>query len=885
MRHDSELNENNKENNLNGPLAENNGRIPLTCCTGRMIYNLSTSLNFTPSKQCAECPMTSEENIDLSNECILSVAHDLICFFDRTGQILKISDDWSTLLGYTLEESIGKPFTDFVLTEDQISTIDIISKINSEVPIKNFINRLVDNKNGVHWFEWNYIAVENNQIIFGIGREISLYKQIEHEFLLKANALTERIKELKCLNEVTKLLHDYNLSTDLIITKILSEIKSAYQFPEATHIEIIIDKKHYFSEDYRLARLEQSSSITVEGIARGIIKVGINPEEIAEINIGLKAQLMEAEIGTESEIYFLKEEKLLLASLVELLAVYLQQLEHNKQTHLLASIVENSADAIVSIDFTGKIMFWNKGAEKLYGLPASEAIGSNIIQFYPNRNGKDLDFFIRECSQGRSIKGYESERIKPDGEKIIISLNVSPLVNEQGNIDHFLALVRDITAQKAHEQILTKEAEKAEEMLRMSREMIELKEKAEESAKLKSSLLLNMGHELRTPLNGILGFTSLLRELVAKDDGMSDMVEFINISGRRLLVTLTSILDLSQLEADSLYFSPVETKPATLLDSTINEFAENLKHKGLRLSSRIEDCGVLLVDKKLISSIFYHIIDNAIKFTEEGQIWVTLKKEIRGGRSVITFCVKDTGVGISDDILKYIYEPFRQGSEGLGRSHEGNGLGLTLCKSFLNLMEASIEVDSEVNIGSTFTVYIDITNANEAALRGYKPRFTVKSKSIDNLNEPIKTTPTGNTQQIAPKIRTFTRTNSNLRPRVMVVEDNDVNASLAELILRNDFIVEVAQNASVAIKLATLNHYDLILMDINLGAGMDGIDASREIWKVEGNEHLPIIAVTGYTSNYEKQLIMSNGFSAFMAKPYKTEKLLELVHEVLQIIS
>ncbi|MCE1167012.1 MAG: PAS domain S-box protein [Sphingobacteriia bacterium] len=859
--------------------------VPLTCCTGRMIHKLSVSLEYPPPQQCDNCPLTSEESIKLSHECILSIAHDLVCYFDRSGRLLKISDDWTTLLDYTLEESYGKQFTDFVIEEDQLSTLDVIKKTSYEIPTKNFINRLIDNKNGVHWFEWNFVAAENNKIIFGIAREISLYKQIEHEFQLKANTLNERIKELKCINEVTKLLHNYTLSTDVIITKILFELKRAYQFPEATHVEIIIDDKHYFSEDYKLARLEQSSSINVEDTPRGVIRVGINPEEIKEISIGLKEQLSVSENRNESEIYFLDEEKVLLDSLVDLLAVYLQKLEHNKQTHLLASIVENSADAIVSIDFTGKIMFWNKGAEKLYGLASSEAIGSNIVQFYPNRNGKDLEFFIRECSQGRSIKGYESERIKANGEKIFISLSVSPLVNEQGNIDHFLALVRDITAQKTHEQILTKEAEKAEEMLRMSREMIELKERAEESAKLKSSLLLNMGHELRTPLNGILGFTSLLREKVANDDGMSDMVEFINISGRRLLVTLTSILDLSQLEADSLHFSPVETNLATLLDSTINEFAENLKHKGLRLSSRIEDCGVLLVDKKLISAIFYHIIDNAIKFTEEGQIWVTLKKEIRGGRSVITFCVKDTGVGISDDIMKYIYEPFRQGSEGLGRSHEGYGLGLTLCKSFLNLMEATIEVESEVNIGSTFTVYIDITNANEAALRSYKPKFSIKNKSTAIVNEPIKKVLPVRSQEITPKIKTFTNTNSNLRPRVMVVEDNDVNASLAELILRNDYIVEVAQNATVAIKLATINHYDLILMDINLGAGMDGIVASKEIWKIEGNEHLPIIAVTGYTSNYEKQLILSNGFSAFMAKPYKTEKLLELVHEVLQIIS
>ena len=879
----TESSSNNADTSLNRESEKQIEELPLTCCTGRMIHKLSVTSQYDPPEKCSSCPMTLEENSGLVPECILSIAHDLICFLNRDGLILEVSHDWTTLLDFSIKESIGKPLTDFVAIEDQLITNEILNITRHDRPIKNFINRLIDRKKGIHWFEWNFVAASNEKIIFGIAREISLYKQIEKEYQYKANILNERLKELKCLNEVTRLLHNNKLDAELDINKILSEIKGAYQFPEATHVALVIDEKSHFSENYKNSQLKQSAIIKIEEVERGHLTVNLIPEDIEDKTF-LEDFSEPSDTIPESELYFLNEEQTLLYSLAELLAVYLQKLENNKQTHLLATIVENSADAIVSADFSGKILFWNKGAEKLYGLPASKGIGSSIAQFDPNRDGRDLEFFIRECSQGRSIKGYESERIKPTGERIIISLNVSPLVNDRGEVDHFLAMVKDITSQKAHEQVLIREAEKAEEILRMSNELMELKEKAEESAKLKSSLLLNMGHELRTPLNGILGFSSLIKEMTMDDD-MRDMIEFINISGRRLLVTLSSILDLSQLESDTLLFSPAEYKPSELLDHTINEFADNLKHKNLRLSSNTEDCGSMLVDKKLITSIFYHIIDNAIKFTEEGQVWVSLRKETMKGRNGIKFCVKDTGVGISSEMMKNIYEPFRQGSEGLGRSHEGNGLGLTLCKSFLDLMEATIDVDSEAGIGSTFTVWIDISHANEAALRNYRSKFMIKPKPVARLNEQPGSIPVSANLDIGSKRRPLVKSNNHLKPRLMVVEDNDVNASLAELILREEFTVEVALNASVAIKLATLNSYDLILMDINLGVGMDGIQASREIWKIPGNEHLPIIAVIGYTSDYEKQLIMRNGFSAFMAKPYHADKLLELIHEVLQIIS
>ena len=337
----TESSSNNADTSLNRESEKQIEELPLTCCTGRMIHKLSVTSQYDPPEKCSSCPMTLEENSGLVPECILSIAHDFICFLNRDGLILEVSYDWTTLLDFSIKESIGRPFIDFVTIEDQLITNEILNITRHDRPIKNFINRLIDRKKGIHWFEWNFVAASNEKIIFGIAREISLYKQIEKEYQYKANILNERLKELKCLNEVTRLLHNNKLDAELDINKILSEIKGAYKFPEATHVELIIDQKSHFSVNYKSGQLKQSAIIKIEEKERGHITVSLIPEDIEDKTF-LEDFSEPSDTIPESELYFLNEEQTLLYSLAELLAIYLQKLEHNKQTHLLATIVENS---------------------------------------------------------------------------------------------------------------------------------------------------------------------------------------------------------------------------------------------------------------------------------------------------------------------------------------------------------------------------------------------------------------------------------------------------------------------------------------------------------------------------------------------------------------
>lgn len=431
-----------------------------------------------------------------------------------------------------------------------------------------------------------------------------------------------------------------------------------------------------------------------------------------------------------------------------------------------------------------------------------------------------------------------------DNDRVVLAIGV---LNKPENYERFEA---------GQLSVFLEEVWKIVKKARLTRELEVTREKAQEASKLKSSLLLNMSHELRTPLNGILGFAGLLKETVT-DKSAADMVDFINISGKRLMVTLTSILELSQLESDRKIIQIAPVKIDGLLHTVIGKFTDILAMKRLGLSKQIEPDMLIETDQGMVSNIFFYIIDNALKFTEEGQVWVFLQKINRKGETWVMFRVKDTGVGISEEQMKIIFEPFRQGSEGIGRSHEGNGLGLTLCRSFLSLLGGEIEIESKPDLGSTFSIYF---------------REKPKPEGVAEI-APVAV----ETEVVPPAVvRTLPE-----RPMVLIVEDNEANAALISMYLEEKFEVEKAMNGKMAIKLCTLNDYDLILMDINLGSEMDGIEATREIRKLPKNVGIPVVAVTGYATDQEKQAILQHGLDDYISKPFNKKDLFSVINRVL----
>lgn len=378
------------------------------------------------------------------------------------------------------------------------------------------------------------------------------------------------------------------------------------------------------------------------------------------------------------------------------------------------------------------------------------------------------------------------------------------------------------------------------------RELRTVTEKAVESDKLKSSLLSNMSHEFRTPINGILGFSELLMEDL-QDNKRYSMAKRINNSGKRLMRTLVSLLTYSELESNKIRPDFKVVKLTALTESVLYPAIGKASEKNLDFEFLHTDSVVSVkTDPHLFSIAIDNILDNAIKFTKEGKITVSQRED----NNFAYISVSDTGDGIPQNKLEIVFQEFRQASEGMGRGYEGSGLGLTIARKLCKLMGGDLNISSKEGEGTTVVMKIALPDAAEAG--------HAEAKMLAGRQAEV------------PEI--FDR---NLH--LLLVEDNKTNADVALTYLKNSGSVDVAASGAEAILLAAKKQYNLILMDINLGQSMTGIDVAREIRRMQAYDAVPIVAVTGYAMAGDREKLLSEGFDEYISKPFDKNELLKKI--------
>lgn len=407
---------------------------------------------------------------------------------------------------------------------------------------------------------------------------------------------------------------------------------------------------------------------------------------------------------------------------------------------------------------------------------------------------------------------------------------------EESSILHFISLQVSLAIQR----ILNEES------------LLNAKNEAEDSSRLKSSLLANMSHELRTPMTGILGFSEILYEEL-DDPRMKSMASTIFKSAGRLMSTLNSIIDLSAIEADkdSLTLQPINTRQ--LFQPLLRVAHSIASDKGLYLRTSIPPEQYVLADDKMLSQLLHHLLDNALKFTVDGGITVSVYKPGKTSNEII-IRIGDTGIGIAPEHHKMIFDEFRQVSEGFSRTFEGSGLGLSLCTKIARMINARLWVESVQEKGSDFYVALPMSEP-----------LVQKKEQDDETAQIVRTN----------------RLSRGPVPEVLIVEDNEINRRLAALYLREICNTEMAENGYVALEKINRKKYDAILMDINLGAGPDGLSIASESKKSVLNRLTPIIAVTGYTMHGDREKLLANGCSHYLPKPYDKKTLLKMFSEIL----
>ncbi len=300
---------------------------------------------------------------------------------------------------------------------------------------------------------------------------------------------------------------------------------------------------------------------------------------------------------------------------------------------------------------------------------------------------------------------------------------------------------------------------------------------------------------------------------------------------------------------------------SSCVDYLSDIYKDQASEKKLAFNILVCDDGItVLADEKLLKQTLNNITENAIKFTYKGEIRIEIDKANYDGKEWGSISISDTGIGISPEQQKIIFEDFRQVSEGTSRSFEGNGLGLAISKKIVHLMHGEIIVESFPTKGSKFTVLIPLS----------------ENKINRNENKNIKPTNGSNgKKEFVPGY---------ILPEVLLVEDNETNKEVIQLYLKKVCKIDYAPEGKTALELASRKKYALILMDINLGNGLNGIQVTKEIRKMDGYKDTPIIALTGYAMFGDKEKLLAEGCSHYMSKPFMKKEIVQLVEELLSSV-
>ncbi|MEZ6129993.1 MAG: response regulator [Planctomycetaceae bacterium] len=511
----------------------------------------------------------------------------------------------------------------------------------------------------------------------------------------------------------------------------------------------------------------------------------------------------------------------------------------------LAAIVESSFDAILSKDLNGMITSWNRGAERLYGYTADEAIGQSVRILLPDGMKSEEPEILNALTRGRRLEQFETQRKKKNGDIVNVSITMSPLSNESGEVVGTATIQRDITRRKQAEAEL-------------QRAMID----AENANKAKSEFMANISHELRTPMNAILGLT----ELALNEDLPDTVREYLTTakdSADTMLFLINDILDFSRLEADGFELDPVPFEVRRLLDETMRALSLRAHEKGLELAAQVHaDVPMRIVaDPMRLRQIVTNLVGNAIKFTETGEVVVTIEPVDYdtsdesewnvGDRVALHVCVADTGIGICPADQQRIFAPFTQVDASMTRSYAGTGLGLAICRELVHLQDGSIWLESEVGKGSRFhfTITAEVAAATEV-------RFPTETMPIDEL----------------------------AGTRVLVVDDNETTRRILKEMLESWSMIPVtADSAETAIAQLEAaaeegEGFPLLLVDAVM-PNADGIELLKQIEQSTESVGASILMMSPADQHLFRK--RSNGLSvgAFVEKPVSQSSLLNGIRE------
>jgi PAS domain S-box-containing protein len=811
-------------------------------------------------------------------EMFFSLSNELLAIGNLEGTFLRINDCWEQLLGYSMDELVGKPVETVIHPNHIQATRRVMKRLLSGFDIHDYETLAIAKNGEEKWIGWSARPAVNDGLIFVVAHEITSRKLAERDWLDISAALENAVEGIARVDTYGRF--------------------TAVNQTFAEHLG-------YRPEDLLGAHWH----------------IGVHPEDVPTLQGAHERMLNDGKAETEARgikrdgnlsysqfmlVKALDEKKEYIGHhcfMKDISARKQAEQSLQKTETRLASLLRHVPGVLYQMltarDGSLSFSYISESVTKILGYEPSEFLGNAELVFdcvYPDDVGLLRELIIRGA-MGILPFRHELRCYTKSGEIKWILLSSTPELQPSGDL-LWNGLLTDITELKAAEDKIKELnedlAQRLDVLASVNHELETLTHKLEiaydqamEASKLKSEFVANISHEVRTPISAVVGMSELLLDSQL-DDEQHQFARIISESAQSLLIIINDILDFSKMEAGRIELEMIDFSLPKIMIGCANWLRSNAREKGLELNTVIDANmpPVVTGDPLRLRQVLLNLATNAIKFTETGSVTMKISMLERDDKVVlIKVEVIDTGIGLADSARKRLFEPFSQADGSTTRKYGGTGLGLSISKRLIEMMQGQIGVESTEGEGATFwfTVPLAISELEELAQEQEfrdTPTSINRLKKMFPLASKVAESMPGETERVTIAAAGFAKSIDHSRT-ILLAEDNTVLQDLTTKQLEKlGFKVNVVPNGREAVEAIDAKNYALVFMDCQMPE-MDGFEATQAIRAREAgtDHHTVIVALTASAMDADRERCLACGMDDYLSKPVRLKQIVEVVQK------